>query len=108
MSFPCERQNAINEKTISPDAGDPDDAPVWTADDFGGAIHRRALQAVVCKVKINIALDSDVVAWYKVQTGGRGYQTLINAALREAMQGRRFVDDLCRVIREKLGLSGWA
>ncbi|MDR0702907.1 MAG: hypothetical protein LBF61_11030 [Azoarcus sp.] len=35
-------------------------------------------------------------------TGGRGYQTLINAALREVMQGRRFADDLRRIIREEL------
>jgi uncharacterized protein (DUF4415 family) len=54
------------------------------------------------KVKINIALDPDVVDWYKAQTGGRGYQTLINAALRDIMQGRRFADDLRRIIREEL------
>jgi hypothetical protein len=30
-----------------------------------------------------------VVAWYKAQAGGRGYQTLMNTALREAMRGRQ-------------------
>ncbi|WP_367027006.1 BrnA antitoxin family protein [Methylococcus sp. ANG] len=47
---------------------------------------RAAFSAVLKKKKkINIALDSDVVEWFKQQAGGRGYQTLINATLREAM-----------------------
>jgi uncharacterized protein (DUF4415 family) len=54
------------------------------------------------KQKINITLDPDVVAWFKQQAGGRGYQTLINAAMREAMQQKTIEETLRRVIREEL------
>ena len=32
-------------------------------------------------------VENDVVSWYKARAGGRGYQTLMNAALREGMRG---------------------
>jgi uncharacterized protein (DUF4415 family) len=35
------------------------------------------------KVPVSIKIDADVLAWFKAK--GRGYQTRINAALREAM-----------------------
>jgi len=54
------------------------------------------------KQKINITLDPDVIAWFKAQAGGRGYQTLMNAALREAMDRTLLEDTLRRVIREEL------
>ena len=54
------------------------------------------------KQKINITLDPDVIAWFKAQAGGRGYQTLINAALREAMDRTSLEDTLRRVIREEM------
>jgi len=38
------------------------------------------------KQRVNITLDTDVLAWFKQQAGGRGYQMLINATLREAME----------------------
>lgn len=53
------------------------------------------------KQKINITLDPDVIAWFKAQAGGRGYQTLINAALREAMHRTSLEETLRRVIREE-------
>lgn len=54
------------------------------------------------KQKINISLDPDLVAWFKSQAGGRGYQTLINAALREAMNRATLEETLRQVIREEL------
>ncbi|PHM21675.1 MAG: hypothetical protein CK604_04680 [Curvibacter sp. PD_MW3] len=54
------------------------------------------------KQKINITLDPDVIAWFKAQAGGRGYQTLMNAALRETMDRTLLEDTLRRVIREEL------
>lgn len=54
------------------------------------------------KQKINITLDPDLVAWFKAQAGGRGYQTLINAALREAMDRALLEDALRRIIREEM------
>lgn len=54
------------------------------------------------KQKINITLDPDVIAWFKAQAGGRGYQTRINAALRAAMDRTVLEDTLRRVIREEM------
>jgi len=63
---------------------------------------RAAFSAALKKQKINITLDPDVLAWYKQRAGGRGYQTLINATLREAMRGEQIEETLRRVIREEL------
>jgi hypothetical protein len=60
------------------------------------------------KQKINITLDPDVIAWFKAQAGGRGYQTLINAALREAMDRATLETTLRQVIREELHLRDTA
>ncbi len=54
------------------------------------------------KQKINITLDPDVIAWFRAQAGGRGYQTLINAALREAMDRATLAQTLRAVLREEL------
>lgn len=80
----------MNKKTILPAPNDLDEAPIWTDNDFKHAAQRVGLRPLSQKKqKINITLDPDVVAWFKQQAGGRGYQTLINAALREAMQKKR-------------------
>lgn len=93
----------MNGNTTLPVSDDPDDAPVWTESDFAKATHRVGLKpAPSKKIKINITLDPDVVAWFKHEAGGRGYQTLINAALREAMRGQQIEETLRRVIREEL------
>jgi uncharacterized protein (DUF4415 family) len=92
----------MNERNTLPASDDLDDAPIWTDEDFARAVHRVGLKPVGKKLKINITLDPDVVAWYKAQAGGRGYQTLMNAALREVMRGRQIADTLRQVIREEL------
>ena len=58
------------------------------------------------KQKINITLDPDVLAWYREQAGGRGYQTLINATLREAMRGIQLAETVRAVVREELRRAG--
>jgi len=66
-------------------------------------VHRVGVQSTpLKKQKINITLDPDVVAWFEQQAGGRGYQTLINATLREAMQQKTIEETLRRVIRDEL------
>ena len=60
------------------------------------------------KVKITIRLDEDIVERFlqiAEQSGGSvGYQTLINSALREYLDGKapRIEDTLRRIIREEL------
>jgi uncharacterized protein (DUF4415 family) len=63
---------------------------------------KAAFRSALKKQKINITLDPDVLAWYRAQAGGRGYQTLINATLREAMTNRTIEETVRRVIREEL------
>lgn len=63
------------------------------------------------KVRITIRLDQDIVDRFfqmaEALGGGTGYQTLINAALREYLDGKapRFEDTLRRIIREELKSS---
>ena len=63
------------------------------------------------KTRITIRLDQDLLDRFfemAEQSGGSiGYQTLINAALREYLDGKapRFEDTLRRIIREELKSS---
>ncbi|HNG04832.1 MAG: BrnA antitoxin family protein [Candidatus Accumulibacter phosphatis] len=96
----------MNGNTTLQASDDLDEAPVWSPEDFAQAVHRVGLHPpAMKKQKINITLDPDVVAWFKQQAGGRGYQTLINATLREAMQQKTIEETLRRVIREELHLA---
>jgi uncharacterized protein (DUF4415 family) len=60
------------------------------------------------KVRITIRLDQDIVDRFmqmaEASGGETGYQTLINAALREYLDGKapQFEDTLRRIIREEL------
>ncbi len=77
-----------------------DESPEWTAEDFARAKYiddipelaglaalvrkggRPQLPDAVRKRRVTILLDPDVIAHFK--TGGRGWQTRVNAALRKA------------------------
>jgi len=54
------------------------------------------------KIRVNIFLDTEVVAYFKAKAGGRGYQTLINEALKENIRKHDIEAILRRVIREEL------
>jgi uncharacterized protein (DUF4415 family) len=60
------------------------------------------------KVKITIRLDEDLIDHFgsiaDASGGKAGYQTLINAALREYVEGKtpKLEDTLRRIIREEL------
>ena len=63
------------------------------------------------KTRITIYLDNDVIEAYRKMgdARGRGYQTLINDALRETLStGQRPVDakTLRRILREELKKTG--
>jgi uncharacterized protein (DUF4415 family) len=63
------------------------------------------------KTRITIRLDQDIVDRFfemaEHSGGATGYQTLINAALREYLDGKapKFEDTLRRIIREELKSS---
>ena len=67
------------------EAIDTSDAPELL--DWSGA--RRGLFYRPVKQQLTLRLDADVVAWFKRHTtGDEGYQTRINRALREYVQGQ--------------------
>jgi hypothetical protein len=47
-------------------------------------------------------LDTGVVAAFKVKAGDRGYQTLINEALKQYLSQNLLEDTLRRILREEL------
>jgi len=63
------------------------------------------------KVRITIRLDQDILDRFfrmaEASGGTTGYQTLINAALREYLDGKapRFEETLRKIIREELKSS---
>jgi len=77
---------------------DPDDAPALTGEELrrpggkwriggrevsseeGKAAFRKVLKG---KTRVNIHLDNEVILHFRSKAGERGYQTLINAALRK-------------------------
>ena len=70
--------------TLRDDAIDTSDAPELL--DWSGA--RRGLFYRPLKQQLTLRLDADVVAWFKSHaTAEEGYQTRINRALREYVQG---------------------
>ena len=54
------------------------------------------------KVRITILLDAEVIGYFKSQAGGRGYQTLINEALKASIRDRDLESAIRRIIREEL------
>jgi uncharacterized protein (DUF4415 family) len=62
------------------------------------------------KDRITIRLDKDILAWFKKRVheqGGGNYQTLINDALHEYIQGHGSLEAMLRrVIREELRHTG--
>lgn len=79
-----------------------DDAPKVTQAMLDGARFRVDLKDVSRKQRINIMLDSAVVAAFKAKAGDRGYQTLINEALKQYISQGVLEETLRRVIREEL------
>jgi uncharacterized protein (DUF4415 family) len=66
-------------------------------EEFSQAIH-----AHLGKQRVSIMLDASVLAFYKAKAGGRGYQTLINQALLDAMRGQELESSLRKILREEL------
>ncbi len=49
--------------------------------DFSNALRGVFYRPV--KKQVTLRLDSTIIAWFKLKSNGRGYQTLINNALQE-------------------------
>lgn len=73
--------------------------------DFSKARRGAVLRTPRGKTRITIRIDDDVLEWFRKQVnaaGGGSYQTMMNRALREHMEGQvePFEDTLRRVLRE--------
>ena len=83
-----------------------EDAPITQADITAGRVvlrKRGASGAVLpAKRRINIFLDSATLEYFKAKAGGRGYQTLINETLKQAMQTEDLVGVIRKTIREEI------
>ena len=91
-----------------------DDAPKVKASDLARAKLRVGMQDVsreefstalnthLGKQRVSIMLDGSIIAFFKAKAGERGYQTLINQALHQAMTVEQIESTLRRVIREEL------
>ena len=66
-------------------------------EEFAAAVNKR-----LGKQRVSIMLDGSIIAFFKAKAGERGYQTLINQALHQAMTGEQIESTLRRVIREEL------
>jgi uncharacterized protein (DUF4415 family) len=82
---PARRAELNSLAALRDDAIDTSDAPELI--DWSGA--KRGLFYRPVKQQLTLRLDSDVVAWFKSHTtSNEGYQTGINRALREYVQGQ--------------------
>ncbi len=98
---------------------DPDDAPeltgaeldhphgVWRHGDkvITAEEGKAAFREILGKKQVNMLLDRQVIEYFKAKAGGRGYQTLINETLKQAIERETLEETLRRVLREELGKS---
>jgi uncharacterized protein (DUF4415 family) len=81
-----QRTELTSLAALPDDAIDTSDAPELL--DWSGA--KRGLFYRPVKQQLTLRLDADLVAWFKKHTTpDEGYQTRINRALREYVQGQR-------------------
>ena len=97
-----ERINAMSDEDI-----DTSEIPEITEEQMKKATLRVGGKPISKgKVRINILLDAEVIAYFKSQAGGRGYQTLINEALKASIRDRDLESAIRRIIREELRAAG--
>ncbi|HEY1427287.1 MAG TPA: BrnA antitoxin family protein [Caulobacteraceae bacterium] len=72
----------IAELAKRPDSEiDLTDMPEWTDEMFARAVQGQFYRPL--KSQLTVRVDNDILAWLRAK--GRGYQTRINAILRQAM-----------------------
>lgn len=82
------------------------DAPLRRADIAAGklVLRKRGTSGAVLpnKQRVNIFLDGAVIEHFKAKAGDRGYQTLINEALKQSIQAEGLEGVVRKTIREEL------
>ena len=79
-----------------------DKIPAVTQADLDRAKFRINLKEAPRKKRINIMLDTGVLEFFKQKASGRGYQTLINEALKRVINQEDMEKTIRRVVREEL------
>jgi uncharacterized protein (DUF4415 family) len=81
---------------------DLSDVPEITAEMAAHGVVRVAGKEVPRgKIRLTMYLDNAVVEYFKSRAGARGYQTLINEALKRAIERENLEATLRRVLREE-------
>ena len=82
------------------------DKPLRRTDIAAGklVLRKRSASGAVLpnKQRVNIFLDGSVIEHFKSKAGQRGYQTLINEALKQAIQAEAIERVVRKTIREEL------
>jgi len=86
----------------SPTFDDRDEYPKVTQADLDRAQFRVGLKPAPRKRRVTILLDTGLVEYFKAKAGERGYQTLINDTLRQAIERDDLEERLRRIVREEL------
>ena len=94
--------NTYSSPTSEIDIDEHDEYPQVTQADLDRATLRVGRKAAPRKQRVTILLDTGLIEYFKAQAGERGYQTLINETLRQAVQRDDLEDSLRRIIREEL------
>ena len=92
----------MNNSYSSPTFDDEDEYPKVTQADLDRATFRVGLEPAPRKQRVTILLDTVLIEYFRAKAGGRGYQTLINDTLRQAIQRDDLEETLRRIIREEL------
>lgn len=81
---------------------DTSDIPEITEDiAHGGVLRVAGKVAPRGKRRLTMYIDAPVIEYFKAKAGGRGYQTLINEALKQAILQENLESTLRRVLREE-------
>ena len=92
-------------KKRSTTASFDDEAPITQADIDAGRLvlrQRTAGRVVQPKKRVTLYLDAALVERFKRIAGDRGYQTLINEALKASVHQADLADTLRQIIREEM------
>lgn len=83
-----------------------DDLPITQSDIKSEklVLRKRANNGVILsnKQRVSLYLDSTIIEHFKAMAGKRGYQTLINDALKQALQAESIEATIKKTIREEL------
>ena len=97
----------MSKSSTAKTSADPQsDKPLRRTDIAAGSLilRKRSASGAVLpnKQRVNIFLDGAVIEHFKSKAGERGYQTLINEALKQAIRAETLEGVVRKTIREEL------